>query len=268
MFYVTVVRVCSTKVSSSDLLSGVNNGVKVWWTPLCWSRVVTLLYTTPPNYCREEFRRHSQQLVLKITIFLKKHNRQSTKQKSKERKRRETNKPKERTLWNFALMLDAVVVSRLRIRSRRSPSSDRAQPRRFVVFVSSLEELSSDSVHGLPCGNILLRQAARTLPLLAIDSVGLTSLCGRRGPTLTRLFLFVHLCLSPRRGPLDPAEYSMQPWTGHYPGPPPQGYSQSQSYHNNNHQPGPSYTSYPPGQPYTRPGDPRVVDSGYYSHQR
>lgn len=71
----------------------------------------------------------------------------------------------------------------------------------------------------------------------------------------------------PRRGPLDPAEYSMQPWTGHYPGPPPQGYSQSPAYHNNNHQPGPPYTSYPPGQPYTRPADPRAVDSGYYSHQ-
>ncbi|XP_072253933.1 partitioning defective 3 homolog B isoform X1 [Leuresthes tenuis] len=61
----------------------------------------------------------------------------------------------------------------------------------------------------------------------------------------------------PRRGPLDPAEYPVQPWSGHYPGPPQvQGYPQS----------GPAYTSYPPGQPYPRPGDPRAHDPGYYPH--
>ncbi|XP_008293400.1 partitioning defective 3 homolog B [Stegastes partitus] len=72
----------------------------------------------------------------------------------------------------------------------------------------------------------------------------------------------------PRRGPLDPAEYPVQPWSGHYPGPPPaqQGYPQSPSYPNPSAQSGPSYSNYPPGQPYPRPGDPRGVDPGYYPH--
>ncbi|CAB1430633.1 unnamed protein product [Pleuronectes platessa] len=73
----------------------------------------------------------------------------------------------------------------------------------------------------------------------------------------------------PRRGPLDPAEYPMQPWAGHYPGPPqaPQGYPQPMSYPNPNSQPAPSYSGYPPpGQPYPRPGDPRGVDPAYYPH--
>ncbi|XP_068557781.1 partitioning defective 3 homolog B-like [Cebidichthys violaceus] len=72
----------------------------------------------------------------------------------------------------------------------------------------------------------------------------------------------------PRRGPLDATEYSMQPWSGHYPGPPqaPQGYPQSPSYPNPNPQSAPSYSGYPPGPPYARPGDPRGVDPGYYPH--
>ncbi|KAM9347493.1 partitioning defective 3 homolog B-like [Symphorus nematophorus] len=72
----------------------------------------------------------------------------------------------------------------------------------------------------------------------------------------------------PRRGPLDPADYPMQPWSGHYPGPPQtqQGYPQSPSYPNPNSQSGPSYSAYPPGQPYARAGDPRGVDPGYYPH--
>ncbi|KAF1382340.1 hypothetical protein PFLUV_G00142750 [Perca fluviatilis] len=47
----------------------------------------------------------------------------------------------------------------------------------------------------------------------------------------------------PRRGPLDPADYPMQHWSGHYPGPPqaPQGYPQSPSYSNPNSQSAPSY---------------------------
>ncbi|XP_044072439.1 partitioning defective 3 homolog B isoform X2 [Siniperca chuatsi] len=72
----------------------------------------------------------------------------------------------------------------------------------------------------------------------------------------------------PRRGPLDPADYPMQPWSGHYPGAPqaPQGYPQSPSYPNPNSQSGLSYSGYPPGQPYARPGDHRGVDPGYYPH--
>ncbi|XP_071328812.1 partitioning defective 3 homolog B isoform X4 [Trachinotus anak] len=72
----------------------------------------------------------------------------------------------------------------------------------------------------------------------------------------------------PRRGPLDSGDYPMQPWSGHYPGPPQaaQGYPQSLSYPNPNSQTGPSYSGYPPGQPYPRPGDPRGVDPGYYPH--
>ncbi|XP_035859987.1 partitioning defective 3 homolog B-like isoform X4 [Sander lucioperca] len=94
----------------------------------------------------------------------------------------------------------------------------------------------------------------------------------------------------PRRGPLDPADYPMQHWSGHYPGPPqaPQGYPQSPSYPNPNSQSAPSYpnpnsqsapsypnpnsqsaqsySGYPPGQPYARLGDPRSVDPGYYPH--
>ncbi|XP_070770529.1 partitioning defective 3 homolog B [Enoplosus armatus] len=72
----------------------------------------------------------------------------------------------------------------------------------------------------------------------------------------------------PRRGPLDPSDYPIQPWSGHYPGPPqaPQGYPQSPSYANPNSQSGPPYSGYPPGQPYARPGDHRGVDPGYYPH--
>ncbi|XP_026231725.1 partitioning defective 3 homolog B-like isoform X3 [Anabas testudineus] len=72
----------------------------------------------------------------------------------------------------------------------------------------------------------------------------------------------------PRRGPLDPADYPMQPWAGHYPGPQqaPQGYPQSPSYPNPKSQAGPSYSGYPPSQPYSRLGDPRGVDPGYYPH--
>ncbi|KAI3356485.1 hypothetical protein L3Q82_017691, partial [Scortum barcoo] len=72
----------------------------------------------------------------------------------------------------------------------------------------------------------------------------------------------------PRRGPLDPADYPMQPWSGHYPGPPqvPQGYPQSPSYPNPNSQSGLPYSGYPPGQPYSRSGDPRGIDPGYYPH--
>ncbi|TNN72101.1 hypothetical protein EYF80_017678 [Liparis tanakae] len=68
------------------------------------------------------------------------------------------------------------------------------------------------------------------------------------------------------RGPLDVTDYAMQPWPGHYPGPPqgPHGYPQSPSYP----QAAPSYPGYPPGQPYARPGDPRGIDSGYYPHPR
>ncbi|GLD59105.1 partitioning defective 3 homolog B isoform X1 [Lates japonicus] len=71
-----------------------------------------------------------------------------------------------------------------------------------------------------------------------------------------------------RRGPLDPAEFPMPPWSGHYPGPPqaPQGYPQSLPYPNPNSQSGPSYSGYPPGQQYPRSGDPRGVDPGYYPH--
>nr|XP_046260850.1 partitioning defective 3 homolog B isoform X2 [Scatophagus argus] len=72
----------------------------------------------------------------------------------------------------------------------------------------------------------------------------------------------------PRRGPLDPADYPMQPWSGHYTGPPQtqQVYPQSPSYPSPSSQPGPSYSGYPPGHPYARPGDPRGVDPGYYAH--
>uniref|UniRef100_UPI0037E8FC59 partitioning defective 3 homolog B isoform X2 n=1 Tax=Semicossyphus pulcher TaxID=241346 RepID=UPI0037E8FC59 len=75
----------------------------------------------------------------------------------------------------------------------------------------------------------------------------------------------------PRRGPLDPADHPMQPWSGHYPGPPqaPQGYPQSPSYPNPN--PGPPYSGYPSSQPYARQMDPRGMDPrgmdpGYYPH--
>ncbi|XP_068602336.1 partitioning defective 3 homolog B [Brachionichthys hirsutus] len=72
----------------------------------------------------------------------------------------------------------------------------------------------------------------------------------------------------PRQGLLDPADYPMQPWSGHYPGPPhtQQVYPQSPSYPNPNPQSGPSYSSYVPGQPYARPADPRGVSPGYYPH--
>ncbi|XP_037831918.1 partitioning defective 3 homolog B isoform X2 [Kryptolebias marmoratus] len=70
----------------------------------------------------------------------------------------------------------------------------------------------------------------------------------------------------PRRGPMDPTDYPMQPWSGHYPGPPQpqQGYPQSQNY--SNCQSGPSYSGYLPGQPYPRSGDPRGIEPGYYPH--
>ncbi|XP_034740639.1 partitioning defective 3 homolog B-like isoform X3 [Etheostoma cragini] len=47
----------------------------------------------------------------------------------------------------------------------------------------------------------------------------------------------------PRRGPLDQADYPMQHWSGHYPGPPqaPQGYPQSSSYPTPNSQSAQSY---------------------------
>ncbi|KAM3608205.1 uncharacterized protein V6R79_020977 [Siganus canaliculatus] len=72
----------------------------------------------------------------------------------------------------------------------------------------------------------------------------------------------------PRRGPLDPADYPMQPWSGHYIGPPQptQGYPQAPSYPNPNPQSGPAYPGYPPNQTYARAGDPRGVDPGYYHH--
>ncbi|XP_036065454.1 partitioning defective 3 homolog B isoform X2 [Oryzias melastigma] len=65
----------------------------------------------------------------------------------------------------------------------------------------------------------------------------------------------------PRRGPLDPAEYPMQPWSGLYPGPPQaqQGYPQSPMYPDSNAQSVPAYSSFKPGPPYPRP-----VDPGYY----
>ncbi|XP_029385907.1 partitioning defective 3 homolog B-like isoform X3 [Echeneis naucrates] len=67
----------------------------------------------------------------------------------------------------------------------------------------------------------------------------------------------------PRRGPLEPGDYPMQPWSGHYAGPPqaPQGYPQALPYPNPNAQTAPSYPGYPPSQQYPRPGDP-----GYYPH--
>ncbi|KAM6934851.1 partitioning defective 3 homolog B-like [Xenentodon cancila] len=67
----------------------------------------------------------------------------------------------------------------------------------------------------------------------------------------------------PRRGPLDSAEYPMQPWTGHYPGPA-QAYPQSPSYSNPSSQSGPPYSGYPSGQPYPRHGDPRGVEHRFY----
>nr|XP_057937707.1 partitioning defective 3 homolog B isoform X2 [Doryrhamphus excisus] len=73
----------------------------------------------------------------------------------------------------------------------------------------------------------------------------------------------------PRRGPLDPAEYTMHPWSGHYIGAPqaPQGYHKAPSYPHPNSQPPPSFSSFPPSQPYSRPADPRGVDSGsFYPH--
>ncbi|XP_068184766.1 partitioning defective 3 homolog B isoform X2 [Antennarius striatus] len=72
----------------------------------------------------------------------------------------------------------------------------------------------------------------------------------------------------PRRGLLDPADYPMQPWSGHYPGSPhtQQVYPQSPSYPNPNSQSGPSFSGYVPSQPYARPADPRGVSPGYYPH--
>ncbi|XP_038143569.1 partitioning defective 3 homolog B-like isoform X2 [Cyprinodon tularosa] len=74
----------------------------------------------------------------------------------------------------------------------------------------------------------------------------------------------------PRRGPMDPAEYPMQPWSGHYPGPPPaqQGYhaNQSPTYANINSQSGPSFSSFQPGPPYQQQRDPRGIEPGFYPH--
>ncbi|XP_019737980.1 partitioning defective 3 homolog B isoform X2 [Hippocampus comes] len=72
----------------------------------------------------------------------------------------------------------------------------------------------------------------------------------------------------PRRGPLDPAEYTMHPWAGHYMSVPqaPQGYHKAPSYPHPNLQSPPSFSNYPPSQPYSRPGDPRGVDSSFYPH--
>ncbi|XP_056436546.1 partitioning defective 3 homolog B [Gadus chalcogrammus] len=75
----------------------------------------------------------------------------------------------------------------------------------------------------------------------------------------------------PRRGPLDPVDYPMQPWSGPYPGAPPptQGYPQpGPGYPGPNPQPGQAYPGYPPGQPYPRSGDLRSVEPGYYPHQK
>ncbi|KAK5622167.1 hypothetical protein CRENBAI_008753 [Crenichthys baileyi] len=67
---------------------------------------------------------------------------------------------------------------------------------------------------------------------------------------------------------MDPADYPMQPWSGHYPGPPQaqQGYPQSPNYSNINSQSGPSYSSFPPGQPYQQQRDPRGIEPAYYPH--
>ncbi|XP_077393283.1 partitioning defective 3 homolog B-like isoform X2 [Festucalex cinctus] len=72
----------------------------------------------------------------------------------------------------------------------------------------------------------------------------------------------------PRRGPLDPAEYTVHPWSGHYMSAPqaPQVYHKAPSYPNPNLQSPPSFSNYPPSQPYSRPGDPRGVDAGFYPH--
>ncbi|XP_054908774.1 partitioning defective 3 homolog B-like isoform X2 [Poeciliopsis prolifica] len=73
----------------------------------------------------------------------------------------------------------------------------------------------------------------------------------------------------PRRGPMDPADYPMQSWSGHYPGPPQAqpGYPQSPTYSNINSQSGPSFSNFLPGQPYQQqPRDPRGIEPGYYPH--
>ncbi|KAM4561503.1 partitioning defective 3 homolog B-like isoform 1-T1 [Fundulus diaphanus] len=72
----------------------------------------------------------------------------------------------------------------------------------------------------------------------------------------------------PRRGAMDPADYPMQPWSGHYPGPPQaqQGYPHSPTYSNMHSEPGPPYSSFLPGPPYQQPRDPRGIEPGYYPH--
>ncbi|XP_032423748.1 partitioning defective 3 homolog B-like isoform X1 [Xiphophorus hellerii] len=72
----------------------------------------------------------------------------------------------------------------------------------------------------------------------------------------------------PRRGPMDPADYPMQSWSGHYPGPPQaqSGYPQSPTYSNINSQSAPSFSNFLPGQPYQQPRDPRGIEPGYYPH--
>ncbi|KAM4731548.1 partitioning defective 3 homolog B-like isoform 4-T4 [Anableps anableps] len=72
----------------------------------------------------------------------------------------------------------------------------------------------------------------------------------------------------PRRGQMDPADYPMQSWPGHYPGPPQaqQGYPQSPTFPNINSQSGPSFSNFLPGQPYQQPRDPRGIEPGYYPH--
>ncbi|XP_042586881.1 partitioning defective 3 homolog B isoform X5 [Cyprinus carpio] len=58
----------------------------------------------------------------------------------------------------------------------------------------------------------------------------------------------------PRRAPVEPNEYPVQPWAGH-----------RDPTHYPNPQPG-YHPSYPPRDNYTRPVDPRQNDSGFYHH--
>lgn len=69
---------------------------------------------------------------------------------------------------------------------------------------------------------------------------------------------------------MDPADYPMQSWSGHYPGPPQaqSGYPQSPTYSNINSQSAPSFSNFLPGQPYQQPRDPRGIEPGYYPHPR
>lgn len=111
---------------------------------------------------------------------------------------------------NFTRMFDAVVVSHLKMGTWRSDLSDPTQPRRFVVHVSSAaseeeeeEELSKrlwSGTSGVETSSS--SSSGRLLELCRCSlSIQSTGLCGGGGPTLTRLFLFVHLCLSPDEAP-------------------------------------------------------------------